>query len=478
MKNLAKNKNEKQLKLVVNKDVEDNSAKYSIYTEATLNKLFCVVLLFLFIFTFFSSTPLLAAEQKKVLVLKVSGEIDNGLSFFLRRQIRRAEKESVTAVILEVNSNGGLVSAAQEMKDALLKTKVKTIAFVNGRALSAAALISIACQNIYMAPGSEMGAATPIMLVGSGVKAAEPKFVSAFEGEFASTAEARNREPSLAKAMVNPNHDSIEGVCKKGDILTLTAESAFKHGYCDQITASLTAVLRASSLESATVESVAPTSSEKLARYLTNTTVSTLLFSIAFWCMVIEFYIPGFGIFGIISIICFALFFGGHLFAYMAGFEVLIIFVIGLILLLLEIFVIPGFGVVGILGILCLGFSIIQLYGGFIEAIYAAGYLLLYTFIAVFLIYKFAPKLGLFNRFVLKTEMKVEDGYVAVEKDIYANLLGLQGETVSICRPSGIAKIGTERYDVISDGDFLEKGIKIIVKKVDGNKIVVKKLEV
>ena len=185
-----------------------------------------------------------------------------------------------------------------------------------------------------------------------------------------------------------------------------------------------------------------------------------------------------FGIFGIVSIVCFALFFGGHLFAYMAGFEVLIIFVIGLILLLLEIFVIPGFGITGISGILCLCFSIIQLYGGFIEAIHAIGYLLVYTTIAVILIYKLAPKLGLFDRFVLKKEMTAESGYVAVEQNAYSDLIGLQGVTLSICRPSGKAKIGTERYDVVSEGDFIEKNEQVIVKKVDGNKIVIKKLEV
>ena len=437
-----------------------------------------MVFLSLFFAFFISPISALAETKKKVLVVAVEGDIEKGLSFFLQRQLRRAEKEEMAAVVLEVNSNGGLVTSAQEMKDALLKSKVKTIAFVNGRALSAAALISIACQNIYMAPGSEMGAATPIMLLGSGVKAAEPKFVSAFEAEFGSTAEARNREPSLAKAMVNPNHDTIEGLCPKGEILTLTAESAFKHGYCDQIAASLTAVLRVASLDGCEVEKVVPTSSECIARYLTNPTVSTLLFTIAFWCMVIEFYIPGFGIFGIISIVCFVLFFGGHLFAYMAGFEVMIVFVIGLVLLLLEIFVIPGFGITGISGILCLCYSIIQLYGGFLEAIYAMGYLLLYTAIAVTLIYKLAPKIGLFDKFVLKKEMTAESGYVTVAQDTFSDLIGLQGVTLSICRPSGKAKIGTERYDVVSEGDFIEKGEQIMVKKVDGNKIVIKKLEV
>ena len=422
--------------------------------------------------------PNAVMANQKVVVIPVNGEIDKGLSFFLQRQLRRAEKEDIKALILEVNSNGGLVTAAQEMKDALLRSKVTTVAFVNGRALSAAALVSIACNRIYMAPGAEMGAATPIMLMGNGVKAAEPKFVSAFAAEFSSTAEARNREPKIAEAMVDANHATIEGLCPKGQIMTLTTENAFKHGYCDQVTANIESVLRALALEKATVERVEPTSSEIFARYLTNTAISPLLFTIAFWCMIIEFHVPGFGFFGIVSIVCYALFFGGYLFAYMAGYEVLIAFLIGIVLLLLEIFVIPGFGVTGISGILCLCFSVVQLYGGFLKSIYAIGWLLLYTVIAVSILYKLAPKLGLFRKLINKKTMGTEEGYVAVDVNAYDNLLGVQGVTLSICRPSGKAKFGSERYDVVSEGDFIEKGETVIVRKVVGTKIIVSKLEV
>lgn len=477
MKNLAKNKNAKQLKLVANRDAEDNSATTKVNHKTTRRFLCCVVFVFL-AFVMQLCIPNVSWANQKVIVIPVNDEINNGLSFFLQRQLRRAEKEEVNAVILEVNSNGGLVVAAQEMKDVLLKSKVTTAAFVNGRALSAAALVSIACNRIYMAPGSELGAATPIVMVGGGVKAAEPKFVSAFKAEFSSTAEARNREPKIAEAMVDPNHDTIEGLCPKGEIMTLTAENAFKHGYCDQVTASITAVLRALSLENASVEYTKPTSSEVLARFLTNTSISPLLFTIAFWCMIIEFHVPGFGFFGIVSIVCFALFFGGHLFAYMAGYEIIITFIIGLILLALEIFVIPGFGVTGISGILCLGFSIVQLYGGLLKSLHAVGWLMLYTIIAVTLLYKLGPKMGLFNKLVNKKTMEAEDGFVAVDVNAFDNLLGLQGVTLSICRPSGKAKFGSDRYDVVSEGDFIEKGEAVIVKKVVGTKIIIKKLEV
>ena len=478
MKNLAKNKNAKLLKLVANRDAEDNSANNKVYHKPTHRFLCCVGFVISVLLMIFMGGGPVEAAPKKVIVLPVEDDIDSGISFFLQRQLRRAEQEDAAAVVLQINSNGGLVTAAQEMKDTLLKSKVTTLAHVKGRALSAAALVAISCHRIYMEPGSEMGAATPIVLMGSGVKAAEPKFVSAFKAEFGAAAEARNRERKIAEAMVDANHDTIEGLCPKGQIMTLTAENAFTHGYCDQIVATLSAVLRAASLENAEVETVVPTSSEVIARYLTNPTISTLLLTIAFWTMIIEFHVPGFGFFGITSIVCWLLYFGGYLFAYMAGLETIITFVIGVALLLVEVFLIPGFGVTGITGILCIGFSIVMLYGGVFSALHAVGYLMLYSLIAITIIYYAAPKIGLFNRFILKKKMEKEDGFVAVETDAYANLLGLEGVTMSICRPSGKVKIGSERYDVVSDGDFIEKGERVIVKKVDGNKILVSKLEV
>jgi membrane-bound serine protease (ClpP class) len=390
--------------------------------------------------------------------------------------LRRAEQEQITAVILEINSNGGLVTASQEIKDALLRSKVTTVAYVRGRALSAAALIAISCHKIYMEPGSEMGAATPIMLLGPSVKAAEEKFVSAFRAEFESAAEARKRPKAIAGAMVDKNHDSIPGLSNKGDIVTLTSETAFKHGYCDQIVATTSSVLRIMGLENASIERVEPTSAEWLARWLTNPNISVIIFTIGFWCLIIEFFIAGFGFFGWFGIACLALFFGGHLFAYLAGLESLILFLIGLILLLLEIFVIPGFGITGVAGILAVSFSIILVFGGIYSALFAMASIITYSMLFMIGIYFWGPRLKLFDRFVLKDEMTADQGFVAVEVGAYDHLVGLEGVAVSPCRPSGKVKIGDERYDVVSDGDFIEKGARVQVRKVDNNKVVVRQL--
>lgn len=471
-----KSRKEKLLKLAVSKEGADNSVNISLnlFPMKVLRAFMGFVMLFVFCFS--AIAPVFAAESQRIMVVPVHREIDSGLSFFVQRMLRKAEQEEFDAVILEINSNGGLVTAAQEIKDALLRSKVTTVGFVRGRALSAAALITISCHKIFMEPGCEMGAATPIKLMGSGVKAAEAKFVSAFRGEFESAAEARKRPKALAGAMVDKNHDSIPGLVDKGEILTLTSETALKHGYCDKIVASVSTILRVMDMEGATLVEEKPTSAEWIARWLTNPNISVIIFTLGFWCLVIEFFIAGFGFFGWLGIVFLGLFFGGHLFAYLAGLETIILFVIGLVLIVLEIFVVPGFGITGVGGIIAISFSIILVFGGVYSALYAFASIITYSLLFLLAVYYWGPKISLFDRFVLKEEISSDDGFIATDQNVYDHLHGLEGIAVSSCRPSGIVKIGDERYDVVSDGDFIEKGQRITVRKVVGTKIVVRQL--
>lgn len=473
-----KSRKEKLLKHVESRDV----AASSISGESLRRSACCIIQhagLFLLLALFMMSPQNLSAQglaSGSVLVVQVHREIDTGLSFFVQRQLRRAEMEKVSAVILEINSNGGLVTAAQEIKDALLRSKVTTVAYIKGRALSAAALIAISCHKIFMEPGSELGAATPVMLMGGSIAAAEEKIVSAFKAEFRAAAEARKRPVSIAEAMVDKNHETIPGISKKGEIVTLTTEQALQHGYCDNIVASVSSVLRIMNLEQAAVETVEPTSAEWIARYLTNPNISVILFTIGFWCLVIEFFVPGFGIFGISGLVLLSLFFGGHLFAYLAGLEAMLLFLIGLALLILEIFVIPGFGITGVAGIISVCFSVVMVFGGIYSALSAIASIISYSVVCLLLIYWFGPRLSLFDRFVLKEEISSDQGFVATDNNAFNHLLNLEGIAVSPCRPSGKVKIGDERYDVVSDGDFIEKGSRVQVRKVEGTRIVVRQL--
>lgn len=411
------------------------------------------------------------------MLIPVHGDIESGVSFFIQRMLRKAERDQVTAVVLEINSNGGLVTSAQEIKTALLESKVKTIAYVKGRALSAAALIAISCQKIIMDPGTEMGAATPIQLMGGGVQAAEEKYVSAFRAEFESAAEKNRRPTQLAGAMVDKHHDDIPGLVKRGEILTLTAEKAASHGYCDAIVSSIESGLRMLKIEATPLERVEPTSGEWIARWLTNPNISVLLFSAGVWLIILEFAVFGWGLLGWLGLVLLGLFFGGHLFAYLAGLEAVLLFVVGMVLLLVEFFVIPGFGLAGIAGILSLCLSIVMVFGGIYSAIYALGKIVAFSILMITGLYTLAPRLKLFDGVVLKQEMTTAAGFVAVDNAQYDHLVNLEGITQCPCRPAGIARIGTERVDVVSEGDFIERNQRIVVVRVEGQKIVVRSLK-
>lgn len=419
----------------------------------------------------------LQSVPNRIMLAPVVGDVEYGLSFFIQRMIRKAERENVSALILEINSNGGLVQAAQEMKDALLRSKVLTVAYIRGRALSAAALIAISCHKIFMEQGTELGAATPVMLGGSGVKAAEEKVVSAFRAEFESTAEARGRPKKIAAAMVDKNHDEIPGISKRGEVLTLTAEVALTSGYCDGIVSDVQSVIKKLGFNNYTLETLKPTSAEWIARWLTNPNISVILFSIGSWFLFIELVTPGFGLLGWTGILFLALFFGGHLFAYLAGFEALILFSIGIILLLLEFFVIPGFGLAGIFGILLTCLSVIMVFGGIYDALNAIAKMIVISVFFIVALYKLGPKFKLFDELILKESLSTEAGFVAVDLDKYKDLLNLEGITVSPLRPSGIVKIGDQRYEVVSDGEYIERNQRVVVIAVEGTKIVVRQLK-
>ncbi len=294
------------------------------------------------------TAPMVAgqASTDRVFVVEIHNEIDLGLAPFLARVLDQAAREDARAVILEINTPGGRLDAVLQMRTAILATPVRTIAFVNREAFSAGALITIAAQEIYMAPGAVMGAATPVD--GSGT-AADEKTISAVRATFKSTAESRARDPLIAEAMVDQNV-AIAGLVERGELLTLTAEEAQDVGYADGIVSSRQELLRATGLEGAAIQEVQPSPAETVVRFLTNPVVASLLVSLGFVLILVDLYTAGFGIIGGIGLLLFAAFFWGHFLAGLAGWEGVALVVLGLVLIGAEIFVIPGFGVAGLLG--------------------------------------------------------------------------------------------------------------------------------
>jgi membrane-bound serine protease (ClpP class) len=431
-------------------------------------------------------TPALLSAQTPapvVYVAPVEGIIDLGLAPFVRRVLDEAAEQRAAAVVLEINTFGGRVDAAVLIRDALLRAKVPTVAFVNKRAISAGALISLAAETIAMADGGTIGAATPVQVgaPGGGTQAVDEKTVSYMRKEFRSTAEHRKRPPLVAEAMVDADV-AIPGLVDKGKLLTLTTTEALAHKVADVRADSLEAVLAHLKLGNAEIRRVSENWAEQLVRFLTHPILSSLLMTVGMLGIIIELRTPGFGVPGALGITSLGLFFWGHWLVRLAGWEEILLVAVGLLLLAVELFVIPGFGITGILGILAiLAGLVLSLLGAgatatsVVSAAARVAVSLLIAVVAAVALLRVLPRLPFGRQLILDTGLTALTGWASPpESD--RRWLGKGGTTVSPLRPAGIADLDGERVDVVSQGEWIDAGSPIEVIRVEGNRIVVRQV--
>lgn len=441
--------------------------------------------LFLIVFTCITTFASALAQDKRsvVYVAPVEGVIDLGLAPFIQRVLDDAAEAGAAAVILEINTFGGRVDAAVQIRDAMLRAPVRTVAFVDKRAISAGALIALAAEKLVMAEGGTIGAAAPV-LAGQPGAAAQPvseKTVSYVRKEFRATAESRKRPPLIAEAMVDADVE-IRGVIEKGKLLTLTTEEALKHKVADFRADTMERVLAQLGLGGAEIRRASPNWAENVVRFLTHPVISSLLITIAILGIVIEIRTPGFGVPGALGIASLALFFWGHWLVQLAGWEELLLAAAGIILLALELLVIPGFGVAGVLGIVAILASLVlSLVGPGDTATFilvAAGrvvFALLFALLASLVLLRFLPHLPFGRRLILDRGLAAVQGYVSAPASD-AQWLGKRGRASSPLRPAGIAEFDGRRVDVVSEGELIDAGQFIEVTRVDGNRIVVRRV--
>jgi membrane-bound serine protease (ClpP class) len=267
-----------------------------------------------------------------VYVVPIEGVIDLGLAPFLDRTIRDAEQTGAAAVVLDINTFGGRVDAAVVMRDALLQARIRTIAFVNPRAISAGALLALATETIVMTEGGTIGAAMPVISGGAKPQAADEKSVSYLRKEFAATAERRGRPAEFAEAMVDVDVE-IPGAVEKGKLLTLTASEAIAHHVVEFTADTLETALDVVGLGDADVRRTSQTWAETLVRFLTNPMVASLLMTIGLLGLLVEFRTPGFGVAGVVGLLSFAVLFWGHWLVQLAGWEELLLVGAGTLLI-------------------------------------------------------------------------------------------------------------------------------------------------
>ncbi len=428
------------------------------------------------------SAPAQLHGREKVMLIPISGEIQLGMSPFVERMTREANKEDYDLIIYEINTFGGRLDAAVIIRDAIINSKVPTAAFINKRAISAGALISLAANKIYMHPQSTIGAAEPVTM-GLGLQPGEAseKVVSYWRAELRSTAEKGERPGRIAEAFADKSI-AIDGVVDEGKLLTLTARQAVDLKVADGIAETTEEILDDENLSGAEIDVAGMNMAERVAGFLTQAVVSSILLTLALIGIFFEIKTPGFGVPGIIALVALTLFFGSHSLVHLAGWGEVILFIFGVILLLVEIFLIPGFGIVGIIGVLAIISSLyLSLVGRFFHAtdFISGAKVLAIAFISSFAIIlvalRFLPKFTPVERLVLKTTEAGSDGFRS-SPESYQVLEGMTGVSLTPLRPVGTAIINDEKFSVVAEGDFIEKNSRIRVIKIEGYRIVVDKV--
>jgi membrane-bound serine protease (ClpP class) len=419
-----------------------------------------------------------SAQTGAVYRVPVTGVVELGLAPFIERSLQEAYAAGASMVVLDMDTPGGRVDAAERIADALGDSPIPVYTFVNRRAYSAGALIALASDGIYMRPGSVIGAATPVD--GSGEKAPE-KIVSAMRSQMRALAEAAGLDPEVAAAMVDEDIE-IEGLVEAGKLLTLTTDEAVGIGYATEV-ADLQALVATLESSNAPVITVEANWAERVVRFFSNPVVAPFLLTLGFLGLITEVKTPAFGMAGAAGLLSLSLFFGSHLLIGLAGLEDVIIFGVGLVLIGVEVFLIPGFGLFGVIG----GVGIVaglymSLLGGlptstdYTRAGMVLSTTILLIAVSAWVMVRSLPrssrlaKSGIF--LLARTDRAIGYESTAPRPD----LVGQIGTAITDLRPSGTGIFGDERVDVVSESSWITEGARIKVISAEGYRHVVREL--
>jgi len=436
------------------------------------------------------------ATAGEVVVIPVKGEISEAQFFFLRRGLKEAQERDARAVILDMDTYGGSLDAAVSMQKALSQSGRRTITYINPNSGSAGALIALSTKEIYMAPISAIGAAAPVMQGGGDLpQTIMEKTVSFYSGYFRSTAEENGHNPVIAEAFINKEVEveiGGEKIHSKGAPLTLSAQEATRRINGKPVLAlgivkSLDDLLGQANLQGP-VHSVEPTRLDRLAFWITKLAPLFLMGGmLGLW---IEIKTPGFGIPGILSAICFTIFFTGHYVAGLSGLEAPLLFFLGVLLIIVELVFFPGILLLAAAGaVLMIGsliWAMVDYYPGatfptladaLVLPLVNLAIALVITLLVGALLVRYLPRTRIYRSIVLGWAPPEGPSFVPEHSEFSGVEPGAQGVALSILRPSGRAEIEGTLRDVISTGAFVEAGTPIRVVAVEGSRIVVHPVE-
>jgi membrane-bound serine protease (ClpP class) len=481
------------------------------------------------------NSPGVDSSTVKAAVIVCKGDIDDGLYKSIRRRTEMALDRGVEYLIYEIGTYGGLLQSADDISKYFILDigkKAHTVAYVTTEAISAGAMISVSCQDIIMLENTTIGDCAPIMLGGKLEGVEREKIESFTRSAFARAAEANGYPEALLKAMVtmqtkvyrvknlqtgkdeffeneqlpkDPNKydlDNKELIVNDDELLTLTASDAFEYGIAraqvKDRAGALDFLAERDGVTFAGELMVLETNwSEEMVRWLNSPVVMAVLVMLALLGVYIEFNTPGIGLPGLVAVICFMIIVGSKYLIGMANWVEVALFFVGVLLLLIEIFVLPGFGIAGFAGIICI---FAGLFGMLIKnppnklpwpqdaiawsdftwgvvglSVGFAGFVVL-----AWLLSKYLPRIQFLSGLILIPTAGRQGGKIRVsmtappESETTSVNVGDAGEVISTLRPTGKVKFGDAIVDVVAEAEFLDKGTKVEIIEIHGNRVVVK----
>lgn len=421
------------------------------------------------------------AQEKTVYAYKIHDEIGPSVNRLTAIAMEEAEKRNASYLLIDLDSYGGLVDDADKIRTMLLKSKIPTLVFIRNNAASAGALISIACDSIYMTPGSTIGAACVVNQEGEMMP---EKYQSYMRKKLRATAEETGRNPLIAEGMADENLE-IDSVKQKGKIITLSTKEALKFNYCNAEVQKPEDILPLLCGGPYTLVYHQSSAVESAVLWLINPAVSGLLLLVIFGGIYFEFKAPGTLLPIIVSAVAALIYFAPlYLQGLAANWEILV-FAAGVILILVEIFVLPGFGVAGISGIILvlMGLTLALVRNINFDFTFVPMQSLAFAFLLVtvgmtlplILLLLFGNRLfatSAFQQMSAVAEMKRDDGFTIKNAD-FENLIGRDAIAITDLRPTGKVEIDGARYDVVARGTFVPKGSAVKVLGVRLNQLEV-----
>lgn len=457
----------------------------------------------------------LSGDAVRIHVIPVAGDVEPGMAAFLKRSLEEASKTPQDICILELDTFGGRVDSALQIVETLLDTpKGKTIAFVKTKAISAGALIALACNEIVMKHNTTIGDCAPIAYSNEGPTMLGEKFQSPLRAKFRALAKRNGYNETLAEAMVTSEievyqlqrdkeiffmdsreYEELTGsqqkrfsskktVVAKGELLTMHDNEAVALGFARMRVANFDEMIKNLGLEGVPVVRIGENWSEKMVRFIL--TITPILMMAGLAAIYTELKAPGFGLPGVIGIVCLGLAFGSHYLVGLANYTELLMIFLGFTLIGIEIFILPGFGVAGISGIICVTLGMVLSLQGFVipdpslpwemdlmmkNFSQVLGAFLVAVFMALLMLRYVFPRISLSARgpYLTKT---LEDSHADSLESMEARE-GDEGRAITPLRPSGKIGVGESLFDAVTEGEFIESGAMVVISRISGNRIIV-----